>query len=1056
MKKIRYILLLALCAISMSACQDDLVENASTGGADVNKPVKVDLKFGIPKSMEVEVSRADNSYSGMYGVRLYVFSGNNLLGEPQQVLEEDNTLIKGNDAGTSSQGQYYTANNITLYEGIQTVYAVGNITRTGYWSSNTLSELDQAAREGKNKLEEYLYSLSSETVIGKTFPSFTTEYMPLSGVSEITVENGQTDDIISLKRLVAQIKFKIDTEYSGNGAIVTFTPSSYSFYNLATKGYVLGGENKAILAEDVYNTNPQFNFEITEDETEGTTQAGFSVFIPENIQRVKEVVGSVCESYDDRESFNGKGQNKNWIFAPDKATYVVLKGICKEVDQSTGRLRRYGNVEYTIHLGDFSKNGSMTDFSVERNYIYTYTVSIQGMEKIKVEAEKTPNEDYQNGAEGSVIELGEASKVFSLDAHYEQVFVEYNLSNILREVQTTNPNADLTNEDDVNAVKEDIADHFQLSIHTPMNTVDTSDELRLPYSPSRSSGDESIDMAGIDYDWIEFYPQEENDAISCYPGEGSKKLHSPYQICRMMGEAIYQMFEHSDNSSFTPSVAGLIIEQEGEDCVARFTIFVNEYFYKTKLDGTTVAWGDFTGKEPRTMLIASNMEISDDLNSTYSTAQTYITQRAIETFYRPESDYNTNALGLETYNENGVIQGFGDANNRTDDWSNGRTNMLVNVGILRNSNSTDWQTVKWYDYSRNSGYIDFTQVGYIDDNSLANHQWKYELNSNSAYYACLSRNRDLNGDGNIDKDEVRWYLPALSQYLRMGIGTKALSNETQLYTGIKSQMQASGYPASYLKDGALYFVNTSDPRDGGDFTLYWAVEVGSYGSPGMGGGGAMIRCVRNLPKESVVQNARDDETLVNDKALADPVYGTLKAINDGNAKNAVFDFGDRLVESIFRNSDQAQYGPYRPHTEEDDDEMMLPGAFVVAAADTPVLNAQIAFGIYTNDNYDHGYDPCSTYSEANDGSDRGYWRTPNLNELMVMSTVNDQIQMKTNSFSRTQFSNTRVRPGFYFNTSGMITVNGSGNDHTGNISGSGYVRCVRDATADDLSAAGNW
>lgn len=290
----------------------------------------------------------------------------------------------------------------------------------------------------------------------------------------------------------------------------------------------------------------------------------------------------------------------------------------------------------------------------------------------------------------------------------------------------------------------------------------------------------------------------------------------------------------------------------------------------------------------------------------------------------------------------------------------------------------------------------------------------------------------------------------------MGIGTKALSNETQLYTGIKSQMQASGYPASYLKDGALYFVNTSDPRDGGDFTLYWAVEVGSYGSPGMGGGGAMIRCVRNLPNESVVQNAHDDETLVNDKALAGPVYGTLKAINYGDDKNAVFDFGDRLVESIFRNSAQAQWGHYRPHTEEDDDEMMLPGAFVVAATDTYVSNAQIAFGIYTNGNYDYGDDPCSTYSEANDRSDRGYWRTPNLNELMVMSTVNDQIQMATNSFSRTRFSNSRVRPGFYFNTSGMITVNGSGDDHTGNINGGGYVRCVRDATVDDLNEARNW
>ena len=71
---------MALCAIGMSACQDDLIENVSTGGADASKPVKVDLKFGIPKSMEVEVTRADNSRSEMYGARLYVFSGDRLLG----------------------------------------------------------------------------------------------------------------------------------------------------------------------------------------------------------------------------------------------------------------------------------------------------------------------------------------------------------------------------------------------------------------------------------------------------------------------------------------------------------------------------------------------------------------------------------------------------------------------------------------------------------------------------------------------------------------------------------------------------------------------------------------------------------------------------------------------------------------------------------------------------------------------------------------------------------------------------------------------------------------
>lgn len=96
---------------------------------------------------------------------------------------------------------------------------------------------------------------------------------------------------------------------------------------------------------------------------------------------------------------------------------------------------------------------------------------------------------------------------------------------------------------------------------------------------------------------------------------------------------------------------------------------------------------------------------------------------------------------------------------------------------------------------------------------------------------------------------------------------------------------------------------------------------------------------------------------------------------------------------------------------------MLPGAFVVASKDIEVSNYQIAFGIYTNGGWSYGDDPCSSYYEKRDHSDRGYWRTPSLNELMVMSTANDQINMKTNSYSRTQFSNTNVRKGFYFNTS---------------------------------------
>ena len=420
MRKIRYYILLVLCAIGIASCQDDLT--SGTAGADVNKPVKVDLQFGIPKSMQVEVTRADNSYSGMYGARLYVFSGNNLLGDPQQMLTDDGTLTVGT---SGEQGQYYTAHDVTLYEGSQTVYAVGNITRTGYWDSNTLTTIDNAAREGLAKFKETVYALASGTIERKTYPSFSTQYMPLSGSGVIQVNNGTPSGTIQLKRLVSQIKFEITTLYATSTKTVTFEPSNYTFCNIATKGYVMDEEGNAILTSATYDANPVNIAGAGEDNV-----ADFSVFIPENIQKAKK---TGAQNYNDRESFTGQGSDKDWTYAPDNGTYVVISGVCTEKG-SDGNLQRYGNVEYIIHLGDFSAKGSMDDFSVERNCIYTYKVSVQGLDKIRVEAEREEDE-YQNGAEGDVIEMGTGAKIFNLDAHFEQVFVEYNLSDILNKVK---------------------------------------------------------------------------------------------------------------------------------------------------------------------------------------------------------------------------------------------------------------------------------------------------------------------------------------------------------------------------------------------------------------------------------------------------------------------------------------------------------------------------------------------------------------------------------------------------------------------------------------------
>ena len=63
--------------------------------------------------------------------------------------------------------------------------------------------------------------------------------------------------------------------------------------------------------------------------------------------------------------------------------------------------------------------------------------------------------------------MGTGAKIFNVDAHYEQVFVEYNLSDILTKVQELHPDPDAVSDYDL---KADIANQFRLVIHTPLNT----------------------------------------------------------------------------------------------------------------------------------------------------------------------------------------------------------------------------------------------------------------------------------------------------------------------------------------------------------------------------------------------------------------------------------------------------------------------------------------------------------------------------------------------------------------------------------------------------------
>ena len=75
---------------------------------------------------------------------------------------------------------------------------------------------------------------------------------------------------------------------------------------------------------------------------------------------------------------------KKWSNAPQTSTFVVISGTYSgnsTVDdngtENSGDHAVTGDVQYTIHLGDFSDlTGNNGNYSVARNVSYTYNVSV--------------------------------------------------------------------------------------------------------------------------------------------------------------------------------------------------------------------------------------------------------------------------------------------------------------------------------------------------------------------------------------------------------------------------------------------------------------------------------------------------------------------------------------------------------------------------------------------------------------------------------------------------------------------------------------------------------
>lgn len=1115
--RLRFAFMLTVAFMAASCAKDDLGVPTNSEG----HPVRVTLNMGMGKSTDIVVTRADNSYSDLGNLYLFVYGSD---GKYQQMLSTTATDDSNNriSVGTRSENDNGVTYPITINttSGTKNLLAVANTSAVadegGFWSSMASIATDAAA--GKLSFEQLKAAVISlrkdlyERTEMLPIQIVSSTQMLISGVNEGVVFDtngnitnyGQLDGtdkdkvVVKMDRAMARITFNI--AQTVEGAKGTFVPSSFRVYNIPTKS-VLTNTNKS-------NTKSDNTYINSAPMTIGNVSGGnytFSFYMPENIPKANK--NASIATYQDRDKWSGdKGsrpENKKWTNAPQNSTFVVISGTYSQsgdttdTTDTTDKNSSYtGNVSYTIHLGDFS-NEAWSNFNVERNCSYTYKMSVKGVHNIVVEAKKEGDEQ-QPGAEGQIFTYDASTYSYELDAHYEQVFLEYNLSTIAKAITTKLGEYAKAKPSD-EAIDNAIADNLILVIQSEaMDYTHATATVAEPYtvqnkrgtlSPYRiyanavrnaadtvaakeyvlaGEGENLSPTKGFDYKWVEFWPQTGTD-IAAYPGvsewsredlrgfsnEGayggtatteSEHLKDVYDVIVAMGKVVKKIYK-GESVSTDKVDDGIIVTRSNNDYVARFTAFVNEYYYyRHPLTGMKVtSWSVMTNKIPREMIIAMSSSISQDGNSSYSQIYSYITQASIQTFYNSRVS-DINGFGIETYNETPHIT-FGtpkreDGLSKTD----GRSNQITLIGGL----PKDWNTFIA------SAYNGWTSSVSSDRTTHKLKEAAYNTRSggSGAYYACLSRNRDLNGNGVIDNNEIRWYLPSLNEYIRIGVGSNAISNAAQLYMGDKMNMKrpttpgsyADGYPINYIWDGALYYTSSSDAE-----RVYWAVERGSSSADGQnwGGGSAAkpIRCIRSLPANAGGSDVSTVHVASDASYVAHNVPGTSGYVS---TKPTVLEFKGRLVDELYRERTDGVLGP---HNEDDKANSFYDGVFVAkeevyrmeSTGGWWPTKVYIDFPLKQIINYEgNQINPCASYREDGDGG--AVWRVPNLAEFSAMVATG---LVKSKDACCTQFSNMNVRFGFVYESyvycpGDYVQDGNSYKTPTINTVGSFKVRCVRD------------
>lgn len=708
--KTKYTIFIVLMLSVLYSCTDNNIPSTSI---DEGSPVVLNLNLAYPESKSLDIETRASLSTSVYDFYLFIFDAKGNL--------KDKYYFPTTTTGTNSHGDYSSnaeatldpttdasgkLSNIATTSGNSYILGVANINlKVGNSILDALKDI--TTMDGLKKC------LAVEPTINPSVFTMSGYYSPDNNVStdgwvEIPTESEALTGYIHLVPVDAHITFQVKAG-AGTGRNFIFTLDSWEVVNAPKYVHLFHTGAEA----DTEYLEPELTTQLDKD----GNVFSFDFFVQERLENAAGEIKTYGERAVWDTNYSNEVDEKTFTNAPANATYVVLKGRYKGESPIQALGASAGTVEteevdadvvYTVFLGEDSAT-DFSNFTTNRNVNYTYVVTVNGVKDISVEVRA----DVENrpDAEGDII-LSQG-EVIEFDAHYGAVVLEFT-------------------KDEITQAKEQ--GRMGYTVVSPYGN-------RIYVEGTGETNDQRAFA-----DWVKFYKGTNVDDGKHYPA-----TYDTETIGRLM--TVKELLDDLSNETF----------ENGD--VVRYSAYINEYYYDYYPGTTTPAsWKDFVNVDNRKLMILADTELSDDENSSITSAVYVINQKSIKTIYNKDADGLSRAWGLES-----VEEPFD---------TNGRTTMT------RNASGYTYYPVT---NEVNAKYGRQLALNINENNELA---WNMisetgHLASNYAqnvFAACMMRNRDLNGNGDIDPDEIRWYLPTLSQYQQMYIGMYGIEDlDARLY-----------------------------------------------------------------------------------------------------------------------------------------------------------------------------------------------------------------------------------------------------------------------------------